>query len=119
MKLANYKIISLTYLNGNFGTEYSFWKEILDTALQTIPELLQILDVSLRQTDYHNLGETAHQLKGVIQVFGMENESLELKQLQLDTEKRIAVESYPTRVKSIINQINAGLEELKHLYKSI
>ena len=112
MKIPNYKHIKFSYLEDNFGHEITFWNEIIDTALEDIPKLQHTLSQSLQSQDYHELAEAAHQLKGMVQVFGLAELSKQLKQMQLDAQTQTNTNSLAKRIDQVASALKPALVEL-------
>ncbi len=112
----NFKYIQFSYLRQNFGDETSFYKEIIQEAQSNIPEIIKQLNNDLRKKAWGDLGKTAHQLKGVVQIFGLEDLAQKLKTIQIDSEQETDVASFPPKVAYVTTLCEAVVKELKIAY---
>lgn len=109
----NFTHIGFSYLQENFGNETEIFIEIIQEAQRNIPEVIQQLETDLSNKNWKSLGETAHQLKGVVQIFDMKALAQVLKKLQLDTERNQNQQQYPQTVAETVKTCTAVIAELQ------
>lgn len=113
MNTSKFQYISFDYLASNFGNEKSFWKEILIDAVTNIEELIEEFKSCNNQQQWKQLGKTAHQLKGVVQIFGTEGLATMLKDIHVITEGSPTESELNPLVINCIETCSRVLVELK------
>ena len=111
----NFKHISFNYLSDNFGSDSSVWFDIVTLACDDLSTIVAEMVRSQQNGNYIAMGELAHQLKGVVQIFDRNDLGNTLKDLQIDGLAQKNTESFGKRVAEINTEVEAIISELKQL----
>lgn len=104
---------NLNYLNEITGGEAEMTKEFILLFLDQMIEFKDGMTGFLADQKWKELGEIAHKAKSSVMTFGMNDLGLELKELQLKTQKLEDIASYPKYVQHFIHLMGLAEIELK------
>ncbi|MGV8137432.1 MAG: Hpt domain-containing protein [Mangrovibacterium sp.] len=107
------RLTDLSYLKEIAGGETAVIKEFIELFLEQISEFKNEMQMHLQNKQWEALGKTAHKAKSSVMTFGLNELGLHLKQLQIKTQQRIEVDSYPADVEEFIRVITLAEQELK------
>jgi len=111
------RITNLAYLDEVTGGDPEITKEFIEMFFEQIIEFKTGLRNHLAQKRYKELGELAHKAKASVMTFGMNELGMQLKKLQLKTQKLESIETYEDHVvefETLIAQAQKELTEVLH-----
>lgn len=111
--MAQTRTTNLNYLNEITGGEAEMTKEFILMFLDQMVEFKEGMIGFLAEEKWKELGEMAHKAKSSVMTFGMNDLGLELKELQLKTQKLEDIPSYPQYVQHFIHLMGVAENELK------
>ena len=108
----NKRYTNLNYLKEVTGGEDAIIREFIEMFFEQIIEFRIGLRHHLEQKEYAELGALAHKAKSSVMTFGLNDLGKQLKELQLNTQKLKAIDSYEASVTEFERVITIAESEL-------
>lgn len=104
---------NLQYLRTMTDNNPMVIREMIALFLTQVPQFIQNMNQLYQSGDYLALGKEAHKAKSSLQIIGMSELELEMKQFQLKTIAGTDIESYPAYIKKFELDCEAAIQELE------
>lgn len=108
--------IDLTYLKEITGGDQDFMSSVISTFVNEAPGTLERLQQSSAQSDWHEVGQAAHQLKPSLQFVGLNETLKQVKAIERSCKDSVELAEVPSLVSVVAQAIQQGIAELKEQY---
>ncbi|WKN42810.1 Hpt domain-containing protein [Tunicatimonas pelagia] len=108
--------VDLTYLKEITGGDRDFMTSIVTTFVNDAPNTLERLQTSCAQSNWHEVGQAAHQLKPSLQFVGLKPTLERIKTIEQNCKESSDLSSVPALVSVVVQDIQYGIAELEELF---
>ncbi len=113
------KLIDLSYLKSMAGDSKELINEMIGIFISQIPEFISQMKSYYEDKDWKNLGLIAHKAKSSVAIMGMEDQSVLLKELELECKNENTDNSnYKEYIDKFERDCDIALQELEKVIKS-
>jgi len=108
--------IDLTYLKEITGGDQDFMSSVISTFVNEAPGTLERLQQSSAQSDWHEVGQAAHQLKPSLQFVGLNETLKQVKAIERSCKDSVELAEVPSLVSVVAQAIQQGIAELEEQF---
>jgi HPt (histidine-containing phosphotransfer) domain-containing protein len=104
---------NLKYLKTMTGGNKEIIRQMIDLFSLQVPDFISNMNKYYDSQQYIALGKEAHKAKSSLQIMGMNELEIEMKNFQKKTIESADIESYPTYIRLFETQCMAAIKELQ------
>ncbi len=107
-------IYNLEYLRSVSGNNEEFIREMVVTFTQSIPPVLEEMNMALQRADWEKLARLAHQIKPSFTLMGINSLRNSIVFIEENSKDRVRLEEIPKVLAEFLSQCDRVMAELSH-----